>query len=88
METSLEITLYERPGCHLCEDMRDQLAALQEQWSFTVRHVNILDDIEAHTRWWRWIPVVEIGDTTLRWPIQPARLEATLLRSLQTAPDQ
>ncbi len=38
---SIELTLYSRNGCHLCEDMEAQLATLAAEHGFSVRRVDI-----------------------------------------------
>ena len=40
-----ELTVYSRSGCHLCEDMEQQLAELAQEFQFSVRRIDI-DDSE------------------------------------------
>src|SRR6188508_1931740 len=63
------IVLYTRPGCHLCEDESADLLPLAQQYGLDVKTVNIMDDSEAHDRWWAEIPVIMIGSTVLTAPI-------------------
>jgi glutaredoxin len=56
------VTLYTRPGCHLCDEARDAIAALRsEAPPFELRELNIDEDEEIHARYLERIPVVEVG---------------------------
>ena len=73
------VTLYTRPGCHLCEDAADLLERLGRRMPLHVVEVNILDDIGVYERYKHSIPVVAVVDgPTLSAPIR----EADLLRAL------
>jgi len=74
-----KVTLYTRPGCHLCEDAADLLERLALRLPLEVVEVNILDDLDLYERYKHSIPVVVIaGGATLAAPIR----EADLLRYL------
>lgn len=77
----IAVTLYTRPGCHLCEDVAEQLESLAARWPLRISALNILDNLDLHRRFWDKIPVVEIGGETLQAPIQPARLAAAVARA-------
>jgi thiol-disulfide isomerase/thioredoxin len=77
----IAVTFYTRPGCHLCDDVADQLEALAARWPLKIAAQNILDDLELHRRFWDKIPVVEVGGETLQAPIAPARLAAAVARA-------
>jgi glutaredoxin len=51
------IDLYGRAGCHLCEDARARLAALQPELGFTINDIDIEADDELHRRYLERIPV-------------------------------
>jgi glutaredoxin len=69
------ITLYTRPGCHLCEDAAELLERLAERLLLEVVEVNILDDVDIYERYKHSIPVVAIaGGATLAAPIREAEL--------------
>ena len=53
-----ELTLYHRPGCHLCDDMRDALLAAQAAHVFQWREVDIDDDADLLARYGALIPVL------------------------------
>lgn len=55
------VTLYGRPGCHLCIEARDGLEALRGRAAaFTLREIDIEGDDELHRRLLERIPVVEV----------------------------
>jgi glutaredoxin len=51
------VTLYGRPGCHLCDEAREALARMGIQ----VDEVNIEEDERLHNAFLERIPVVEVG---------------------------
>jgi hypothetical protein len=55
------VTLYGRPGCHLCDEARTGLEQLRRAGvGFTLREVDIEADPELHRRLLELIPVVEV----------------------------
>jgi glutaredoxin len=57
----LEVTLYTRPGCHLCEDAKSVLQPLLGEFGATFREVNIDEDRELKQRYGSDIPVIFLG---------------------------
>jgi glutaredoxin len=55
------ITLYTRPGCHLCEEARALIEPLLSEFGATLREVNIDDDAVLRHRYGADIPVIFIG---------------------------
>lgn len=77
------VTLYLRPGCHLCEEALGHLRALQRELAFRVRQVNIQEDPALLERYDWFIPVVELeGEELARAPVDPTRLRRELARRL------
>lgn len=57
------ITLYGRPGCHLCDDVEKMIKRVGKDISLIVTTVDITQDDELHVKYMLTIPVVEIdGD--------------------------
>ena len=55
------VTLFGRPGCHLCEEARDGLLALHSRGArFELREVDIERDEELHRRLLASIPVIDV----------------------------
>lgn len=74
-KTTRQITLYMRPGCHLCEDAADLLEHLAERFPLEIIEINILSDAGLYERYKHSIPVVVIpGGPTLAAPIREAEL--------------
>jgi len=57
----IEVLLYCKPGCCLCEVVKAQLVKWRAQRPFDLREVNILEDQAAFTRFQEEIPVVFIN---------------------------
>jgi glutaredoxin len=58
---ALEVTLYTRPGCHLCEDAKAVVQPLLREFGATLREVNIDEDSELNRRYGSDIPVIFLG---------------------------
>lgn len=77
------VTVYLRPGCHLCEEALGHLRALQAELAFRVRPVNIQEDPALLERYDWFIPVIELdGEEVMRAPVDPVRLRLELARRL------
>jgi glutaredoxin len=57
----LEVTLYTRPGCHLCEDAKEVMNPLLKEYGVSLKEVNIDEDRELTERYGLDIPVVLVG---------------------------
>lgn len=56
-----DVTLYSRPGCHLCEEAKAAIAPLLIEFHATLREVNIDEDAVLMERYGWDIPVIFIG---------------------------
>ena len=75
------LTLYSRPGCHLCDDARAALERVRARATFSLHEVNIETDEELHRRYLERIPVVTLGDEELfEFFVDEAALENRLYR--------
>ena len=59
--TPREITLYTRPGCHLCEEAKAAIAPLLAEFGATLLEVNVDEDPVLRERYGWDIPVLFIG---------------------------
>ena len=59
------VTLYSRPGCHLCEEARAVLDRLRAETPFDVDEIDIEADDVLHARYLERIPVVAIDGEDL-----------------------
>ncbi|KRB80271.1 NrdH-redoxin [Nocardioides sp. Root190] len=73
------VTLYGRPGCHLCDDARVVIAAVCEELGETWVEVSIDDDAELADRFANEIPVTFVdGRQHDFWRVSPERLRRAL----------
>lgn len=64
----MQITLYTKPDCHLCDELKRDLADLQPEFGFALHERNILEDADMQSRFQYLIPVLEIEGRTLLYP--------------------
>jgi len=58
----IPLTLYVRQGCHLCEDMEQQIHDLLEQGTYRLSLVDIDADNALKNRYNEWVPVLNHAD--------------------------
>lgn len=56
-----DVTLYSRPGCHLCEEAKAAIAPLLPEFGVVLREVNIDEDPVLQERYGWDVPVIFIG---------------------------
>ncbi len=61
----MELTVYSRPGCHLCEEAMELLRGLQAELGFVLRERNISSDEDLHRAYFERIPVVAVDGEEL-----------------------
>ena len=73
------VTLYSRPGCHLCEQTRAILSPLCRELGLELREQSIESDAALTERYADAIPVAVLdGDELLAWPFTRATARVTL----------
>ena len=73
------VTLYTKPGCHLCEPVADVIADAEKRRGFTFVTRNILDDAGDYDRYKHAIPVVAVnGREVARYRLSLVDLLAAL----------
>lgn len=78
----LHVTLYSKPGCHLCDDARLLLERLPKQYLLIIDEIDIRSDPALFRAYDVRIPVILVaGGSELEAPIQ----EAALRRALDSA---
>ena len=76
---SAAVTLYGRPGCHLCDEAREALLRVREDAPFELREVDIEGDDELFKRYLERIPVVCLdGDELFEFHVDEAALRHRL----------
>jgi glutaredoxin len=59
------VTLYGRPGCHLCEEARDELERLRAELAFALEERDIEQDDRLHREYLERIPVIALDGEEL-----------------------
>lgn len=73
------ITLYTRPGCHLCDDAKALIAPMLREFGATLREVNIDEDAVLSQRYGTDIPVIFIGSRkAAKHRVDPAKFRRQL----------
>jgi glutaredoxin len=74
------VTLYSRPGCHLCDEARESLQRVQTRAPFTLEEVDIESDDALHARYLERIPVVAVnGQDLFDYEVDEESLERFIL---------
>ena len=55
------VTLYSRPGCHLCEVVKEQLETIRRETDFHIEERNIDEEASLRERYNDDIPVVAVN---------------------------
>jgi glutaredoxin len=77
----MEVTLYGRPGCHLCDDALAVLERVRADSPFSLATVNIEDDDALLRTYLERIPVVSVdGEEVYDYYVDEADLRARLAR--------
>jgi glutaredoxin len=77
----MEVVLFTKPGCCLCDTVKAQLDKLRAVQPFELREVNILEDRAAYGKFHEEIPVVFInGRKAFKYHLD----EKAFLRRLQS----
>jgi glutaredoxin len=73
------VTLYGRPGCHLCDDARAVLERIRAERPFELREVDIESDDALFRTYLERIPVVALdGEEVYDYRVDEADLRARL----------
>ena len=56
-----DVTIYSRPGCHLCEEAKTQIAPLLEEFGARLTEINIDEDAQLRACYDYDVPVIFLG---------------------------
>ena len=56
-----DVTIYSRPGCHLCDEAKSQLAPLLREFSARLTEINIDEDPDLRALYDLDVPVIFLG---------------------------
>ena len=74
------VTLYGRPGCHLCDEARESLERVQTMAPFRLEEIDITADDDLHSRYLERIPVVALdGEDLFDYEVDEAALARRIL---------
>ena len=80
--TAPRVTLYSRPGCHLCDDARAVVEEVCTELGESYVELSVDDDPELRRRYGDEVPVTLVdGAQHDFWRVDPARLRTALTRS-------
>jgi len=74
------LTIYSRPDCHLCEEMKQSLERLRDELHFRVEAIDVDADPENRARYGKLIPVLvdEHGETICHYHLDEPALRSRL----------
>jgi len=85
MRDAIQIEIYSRPGCHLCDEAKTVIERVQRRFSFALRIVNIETDPELERAYGEQIPVVFInGNKAFKYRVDEVELEKKVKRLWKT----
>lgn len=74
----LTVVLYTKDGCGLCDEAKVKLAKLAVDFPHELQEVDITQDSDLFARYRFAIPVVKVGNETLKAPITGSQFQAAL----------
>ena len=78
----VEVTLYTRPGCHLCDEAKSLIAPLIAEFGARLIEVNIDADPELQERYNLDVPVIFLaGRKIAKHRVDPAQFKRQLLEA-------
>ena len=77
----IDIEIYSRPGCHLCDEAKKVIERIQRRIPFTLRVINVETDPSLEREYGEQIPVVFInGKKAFKYHINEAEFESKVKR--------
>jgi glutaredoxin len=74
------VTLYTKPGCHLCEEAKDALQRVSRRAPFHLQEIDITQDDGLHARYLERIPVIALnGEELFDYHVDEDALERRIL---------
>jgi glutaredoxin len=73
------LVLYGKPGCHLCDEARETVAAVRARLPFELEEVDISTDPDLHREYGERIPVLALdGDELFEFHVDAGELARRL----------
>jgi glutaredoxin len=75
------LTLYGKPGCHLCDEARVVLVGMRAELGFELEEIDVTLDPRLHAEYGERIPVVELdGSVLAHYFVDPKAIRAAVDR--------
>lgn len=80
----MHLLIYTTAGCHLCEQAKEIIWPLLDDYPFHLKEVDIADSDDLIARYGVRIPVLKFSDSimTLDWPFDESQLRHFFTRCL------
>ena len=86
MQRKIEVVIYSKPGCHLCEEMKTEIARANCSDLYLLKEINIESDPELLKQYQHDIPVLKIdGVETFRHRLRAEHFREKILAVETTA---
>lgn len=83
MRAKLKVVIYSRPGCHLCDEAKQIIAAAGRADEYTLDEINIESDPDLINRYQNDIPVITInGIEMFKHRLTVEQFESAIARPL------
>jgi glutaredoxin len=74
------MTIYTRPGCHLCDEMKQIVVPVAARHQYTVQEVDISQDEQLESQFGNDIPVLFVnGRKAFKYRVTAGRLRRRLM---------
>ena len=71
----VSVTIYSRPNCHLCDQMKAVVARVAQSLAFAVEHIDISGNRDLESRYGDEVPVLELdGQKAAKYRITETEL--------------
>jgi glutaredoxin len=78
---AVRLVLYSRPGCHLCDEMKQIVASLAPEHDFTLAEVDVSADARLENIFGAEVPVLFVNDRkAFKYRVTAAELRRRLRR--------
>ena len=85
MKHSIQVDIYSRPGCHLCDEAKEVIERVRRRVAFDLKVVNIETDQDLEKQYGDQIPVVFVnGVKVFKYRVDEAEFEKKVKRLWKT----
>lgn len=74
----IEVSVYSRDNCYLCDEVIEELESLQDEIPHVLEVIDISNDNDLKHAYGSQVPVVEVGPYKMKTPIDKRELKITL----------